>query len=114
MEPRGCMAIPAPAGGEITFYSATQVPHILKVMIAATTGIPESKIRVIAPAVGGGFGGKINVDPDAILSVTLANHLGVPVRWTETRTEAAGSTHQGRGQIQHMDCLLYTSPSPRD
>ncbi len=103
MEPRGCMAIPSPAGGDITFYSATQVPHILKVMIAATTGIPESKIRVIAPSVGGGFGGKLNVDPDAILSVTLANHLGVPVRWTETRTEAAGSSHQGRGQIQHME-----------
>ena len=103
MEPRGCLAIPSPAGGEVTFYSATQVPHILKVMIAATTGIPESKIRVIAPSVGGGFGGKLNVDPDAILSVTLANKLGVPVRWTETRTEAAGSSHQGRGQIQHME-----------
>ncbi len=102
MEPRGCMAIPSPAGGDITFYSATQVPHILKVMIAATTGIAESKIRVIAPAVGGGFGGKLNVDADAILSVTLANHLGVPVRWTESRTEAAGSSHQGRGQIQYI------------
>jgi carbon-monoxide dehydrogenase large subunit len=72
-------------------------------MIAATTGIAESKIRVIAPAVGGGFGGKINVDADAILSVTLANHLGRPVRWTETRSEAAGSSHQGRGQIQYIE-----------
>ena len=103
MEPRGCLAIPSPAGGEITFYSATQIPHIVKVFIAATTGIPESKVRVIAPAVGGGFGGKINFDPDIMLSVTLANHLGLPVRWTETRTEAAGSSHQGRGQIQHME-----------
>ena len=103
MEPRGCLAIPSPAGGEITFYSATQVPHILKVMIAATTGISESKIRVIAPSVGGGFGGKLNVDPDAILSVTLANHIGLPVRWTESRSEAAGSSHQGRGQIQHIE-----------
>ena len=103
MEPRGCLAIPSPMGGDITFYSATQVPHILKVMIAATTGIPESKIRVIAPSVGGGFGGKLNVDPDAILSVTLANKIGLPVRWTEARTEAAGSSHQGRGQIQHIE-----------
>ncbi len=102
MEPRGVLAIPSPAGGEVTLYSATQVPHILKVMIAATTGIPESKIRVIAPAVGGGFGGKLNVDADAILSVTLANHLGRPVRWTETRSEAAGASHQGRGQIQRI------------
>ncbi len=103
MEPRGCLAIPSPAGGEITFYSSTQVPHILKVMIAATTGIAESKIRVIAPSVGGGFGGKLNVDPDAILATTLANRLGLPVRWTEARTEAAGSSHQGRGQIQHVE-----------
>jgi carbon-monoxide dehydrogenase large subunit len=56
-----------------------------------------------APAVGGGFGGKINVDADAILSVTLANHLGRPVRWTETRSKAAGSSHQGRGQIQYIE-----------
>jgi len=103
MEPRGCMAIPSPAGGEITLYTATQIPHVMKVMIAATTGIAESKIRVIAPSVGGGFGGKINVDADAMLSATLAKHLGVPVRWTETRTEAAGSSHQGRGQIQTME-----------
>jgi len=103
MEPRGCLAIPSPAGGEITFYSATQIPHIVKVFIAATTGIPESKIRVIAPAVGGAFGGKINYDPDIQLSVTLANRLGRPVRWTEERTEAAGSTHHGRGQIQHVE-----------
>ena len=95
MEPRGVLAVPSPHGGEITFYSATQVPHILKVMIAATTGIPENKLRVIAPAVGGGFGAKLNVNPDELLAVTLANKLAKPVRWTETRSEAAFSTHQG-------------------
>lgn len=103
MEPRGCLAVPSPAGGEIVLYSSTQVPHIMKVMVAATTGISESKIRVIAPSVGGGFGGKVNIDADAILAVTLANRIGLPVRWTEQRTEAAGSSHQGRGQIQHIE-----------
>ena len=103
MEPRGVLAVPSPMGGEVTLYSATQVPHILKVMVAATTGIPEQKIRVVAPAVGGGFGAKLNINPDEILAVALANHLGRPVRWTETRTEAAGSTHQGRGQLQHIE-----------
>jgi carbon-monoxide dehydrogenase large subunit len=103
MEPRGVLAVPSPHGGDVTLYSATQVPHILKVMLAATTGIPESKIRVIAPAVGGGFGGKLNVNPDEILAVTLANKLGRPVRWTETRSEAAFSTHQGRGQNQRIE-----------
>ncbi len=103
MEPRGVLAIPSPAGGEITLYSATQVPHILKVMIAATTGLPESKLRIIAPAVGGGFGAKLNVNPDELLAVTLANKLGRAVRWTETRSEAAFSTHQGRGQLQKIE-----------
>ena len=85
MEPRGVLAIPSPAGGDITLYSATQVPHVLKVMIAATTGLPESKLRIIAPAVGGGFGAKLNVTPDEILAVTLANKLSRPVRWTGKR-----------------------------
>jgi carbon-monoxide dehydrogenase large subunit len=103
MEPRGVLAIPAPFGGDITFYTSTQVPHIMKVMLAATTGIAENKLRVIAPAVGGGFGAKLNVNPDEILAVTLANKIGLPVRWTETRSEAAFSTHQGRGQNQKIE-----------
>ncbi len=103
MEPRGVLAVPSPAGGEVTLYSATQVPHILKVMMAATTGISEAKIRVIAPAVGGGFGAKLNINPDESLALTLANKLGRPVRWTETRTEAAFSTHQGRAQQQKIE-----------
>lgn len=103
MEPRGVLAVPAPHGGDVTLYSATQVPHILKVMAAATTGIAESKIRVVAPSVGGGFGAKLNINPDEILALSLAHKLGKPVRWTETRSEAAGSTHQGRGQKQKVE-----------
>jgi carbon-monoxide dehydrogenase large subunit len=103
MEPRGVLAVPSPHGGDLTLYSATQVPHILKVMIAATTGLPEGKLRIIAPAVGGGFGAKLNINPDEILAATLASRLGRPVRWTESRSEAAFSTHQGRGQIQTIE-----------
>lgn len=103
MEPRGVLAIPSPHGGDITLYTSTQVPHILKVMIAATSGLPENKLRIIAPAVGGGFGAKLNVNPDELLAVTLANHIGLPVRWTEGRSEAAFSTHQGRGQNQKIE-----------
>jgi carbon-monoxide dehydrogenase large subunit len=103
MEPRGVLAVPSPMGGDVTLYSATQIPHILKVQLAATTGIAESKIRVIAPSVGGGFGAKLNVNPDEILATALANKLGRAVRWTETRSEAAFSTHQGRGQLQRIE-----------
>ena len=54
MEPRGVAVVPGVYGGDVTVYSATQIPHILKVMIAATCGVPEQKLRVVAPAVGGG------------------------------------------------------------
>jgi carbon-monoxide dehydrogenase large subunit len=103
MEPRGVLAVPQPHNGELTVYSATQVPHILKVMLAATIGLPEHKLRIIAPSVGGGFGAKLNVYAEEILATTLAHRLGRPVRWTETRSEAAGSTTQGRGQVQHIE-----------
>ncbi|HET6771996.1 MAG TPA: molybdopterin cofactor-binding domain-containing protein [Acidimicrobiales bacterium] len=103
MEPRGVAAVPGVYGGDLTVYSATQIPHILKIMIAATCGVPEHKVRVIAPAVGGGFGSKLNVYAEELIAVTLARRLGVPTRWTEGRTEAATSTIQGRGQVQHIE-----------
>jgi aerobic carbon-monoxide dehydrogenase large subunit len=103
MEPRGVVAVPAPHGGEMTLYSSTQIPHILKLMTAVVTGVPEHKIRVIAPAVGGGFGSKLNVYAEEMLAVGLAKKVGVPVRWTETRSEAAQATIQGRGQIQDIE-----------
>ena len=56
-----CVADWIPASGELTFYTSTQVPHFVRTFVAAVCGIPESKIRVIAPDVGGGFGSKINV-----------------------------------------------------
>ncbi len=103
MEPRGVAVVPQPQGGEITIWSATQIPHILKLMVAATTGTPEHKVRVIAPSVGGGFGCKLNVYAEELLAVILAKHHGVPVRWTEERSEAASSTIQGRGQVQDIE-----------
>ena len=57
MEPRSVVC--DPTGEQITLWTATQVPHIVRFALAATTGVPESKIRVIAPDVGGGFGGKL-------------------------------------------------------
>ena len=103
MEPRGVAAVPAPHNGDITLYSSTQIPHILKVMASITLGLPEQKVRVVAPSVGGGFGSKLDVYAEEILCMALANRHGAPVRWTESRTEAAGSTIQGRGQIQTIE-----------
>jgi carbon-monoxide dehydrogenase large subunit len=103
MEPRGVAVLPNPVNGDYTIWSATQIPHILKVMLGITLGISEAKLRVIAPAVGGGFGSKLNVYAEEVLAVALARRLGRPVRWVEERTENALATIQGRGQIQHIE-----------
>ncbi|HEX7134928.1 MAG TPA: molybdopterin cofactor-binding domain-containing protein [Iamia sp.] len=103
MEPRAVACVPAPFGGGVTLYSATQIPHILKVMTAVTTGISEADIRVVAPSVGGGFGSKLNVYAEELLAVGLANKLKIPVRWVEERGENAQATIHGRGQIQEID-----------
>jgi aerobic carbon-monoxide dehydrogenase large subunit len=100
MEPRSCVV--DPAGEQLTVYAATQVPHILRTMTTVTLGVPESKLRVIAPDVGGGFGGKIGVLPEEMLCVVLAQKLGKPVKWTETRSESLLAAHHGRDQIQDL------------
>ncbi len=108
MEPRAVLSMPQPFGGDVTLYSATQVPHILKVMTAITLGIPEHQVRVVAPAVGGGFGSKLNVYAEELLCVALSLKHGVPVRWNEERSENTMATIQGRGQIQHIELAADT------
>ncbi len=108
MEPRATACLPQAANGELTLYSSTQVPHILRLMIAATTGIPEQKVRVVAPDVGGGFGSKLQVYGEELVSVLVARRLGRPVKWTETRSESYLTMHHGRGQIQDIE-LAATS-----
>ncbi len=103
MEPRSVAVVPSPMGGDYTVYSATQIPHILKVMLGLTVGISESKIRVIAPAVGGGFGSKLDVYPEELLCLALARKHRLPVRWTEERSENSQATIQGRGQVQRIE-----------
>ena len=102
MEPRGVAVVPSPHAGDLTLYSSTQIPHILKIMLALTCGLAEHKVRVVAPAVGGGFGSKLNVYAEEVICCALASARGVPVRWTEGRSEAAVATIQGRGQIQDI------------
>jgi carbon-monoxide dehydrogenase large subunit len=103
LEPRATACLPSAASGDFTLYSSTQVPHILRLMLAATTGIPEQKIRVVAPDVGGGFGSKLQVYGEEVISVLVARRLGKPVKWTETRSESFLTMHHGRGQIQDIE-----------
>ncbi|HEX6686289.1 MAG TPA: xanthine dehydrogenase family protein molybdopterin-binding subunit [Candidatus Limnocylindrales bacterium] len=106
MEPRSVIVDPS-GGGEITVYSATQIPHVLRFLLAATTGTPEHKIRVIAPDVGGGFGGKLAVTPEEWIAFAAANLVGRPVKYTESRSETMVSAHHGRDLIQ--DLTLYAN-----
>jgi carbon-monoxide dehydrogenase large subunit len=100
MEPRSVVV--DPTGEQITMWSATQIPHILRFLLAAVLGISESKIRVIAPDVGGGFGGKLQTTPEEFITMVLARQLGKPVKYTETRSESLMSAHHGRDQWQRL------------
>jgi carbon-monoxide dehydrogenase large subunit len=100
MEPRAVVC--SVVGGEFTLWSSTQVPHILRLMLALITGIPEQNIRVIAPDVGGGFGSKLQVTAEEVLAVLIARKLGRPVKWTESRSEGNMTVHHGRDQWQRL------------
>lgn len=100
MEPRSVVV--DPTGSQITVWSATQIPHILKLMLAMTLGISETRLRVIAPDVGGGFGGKLQVTPEEVIALLVARRLGKPVKYTESRGESMVAAHHGRDQIQKL------------
>ncbi|HZC26926.1 MAG TPA: molybdopterin cofactor-binding domain-containing protein, partial [Actinopolymorphaceae bacterium] len=101
MEPRSVVV--DPTADVYTVWSATQIPHILRLMIAMVTGTPEHKVRVIAPDVGGGFGGKLQVTPEELIAFLVAKRIGKPVKYTESRSENLQATHHGRDQIQFID-----------
>jgi aerobic carbon-monoxide dehydrogenase large subunit len=103
IEPRSVLVQPVLATGEYTMWSATQVPHIARVTLSGTTGIPETKLRVIAPDVGGGFGSKLNVYAEEALCLVLARRLGLPIKWTEERSEAYVATIHGRDVLQEIE-----------
>ncbi len=100
MEPRSVVV--DPTGEQVTMWSTTQIPHILRFLLAAVLGIPESKVRVIAPDVGGGFGGKLQTTPEEFITMVLARRLGKPLKYTETRSESLMAGHHGRDQWQKL------------
>ncbi|NEB03550.1 molybdopterin cofactor-binding domain-containing protein [Streptomyces sp. SID13726] len=103
MEPRAVVVTPIAAADEYTLYSSTQIPHILRIMLAVVTGIPEHKLRVVAPDVGGGFGSKLQVYGEEAIALAVARRIGRPVKWTESRSEGYLATHHGRGMIQDIE-----------
>jgi aerobic carbon-monoxide dehydrogenase large subunit len=100
IEPR--CSIAEPRGEGMTLYSTTQIPHILRFILGLVLGIPEDKLRVVAPDVGGGFGAKLQVYGEEALVLALAKRLGRPVKWTETRSEHMTTSHHGRDQVNYV------------
>jgi carbon-monoxide dehydrogenase large subunit len=101
IEPRGVLA-DYRAGQGITLWSATQVPHFLRLFVALLLGLGEDRVRVIAPEVGGGFGSKLQVYGEEIFACWASRRLGRPVKWIETRSENMLAAHQGRDQISYV------------
>jgi aerobic carbon-monoxide dehydrogenase large subunit len=101
IEPRGLVAQVGPTG-DVTLWSATQIPHILRFTMQLVLGIPESKVRVIAPDVGGGFGSKLNAYAEEYIAVAVAKRLGRPVKWIEERAENFQATIHGRDVVHEL------------
>jgi aerobic carbon-monoxide dehydrogenase large subunit len=104
IETRGFIA--DPRGESVTMYSSTQIPHIARFVLSLTCGMPEDKLRVVAPDVGGGFGSKLAVTNEEVVGVLLARRLKRPVKWIETRSENMAVTHHGRDQIAHIEMAV--------
>ncbi len=103
MEPRAALAQWGGASGDLTLWNTTQNPHILRFLCSVVTGVPENKLRVIAPEVGGGFGSKIAAYPADFITCLCSMKLNRPVKWNETRSENYQATTHGRDHVQEVE-----------
>lgn len=99
IEPRGCAASWHAGESSLTLWTSTQIPHLVRTLLPGMIHIPENKLRVVAPEVGGGFGSKLNLYAEEAVVSYLAIHLDRPVKWIEGRRENASATTHGRDQI---------------
>lgn len=106
MECRAVAAQYTPADETITLWSSTQIPHLLRTQVAIMVGVPDNRVHVITPEVGGAFGSKLNVYREEGLLAFLAKKLGFPVKWAETRRENISATIQGRAQVNEVEVAI--------
>jgi len=104
IEPRACVASFAPATGDLTLWVTSQNPHVHRLLMAAfVLAIPETKMRVISPDVGGGFGSKIFVYNEEVAVSWAAKTLGRPVKWTAERRESFLNDAHGRDHVTEAE-----------
>jgi aerobic carbon-monoxide dehydrogenase large subunit len=103
METRGVVAEYRKANKTLTVWSSSQIPHLLRNILAATVGLPQHQVRVIVPEVGGGFGSKLNVYPEEMAAAFASMRLGHAVKWIEDRSENMVATIHGRDQVDYIE-----------
>jgi len=104
IETRGFLASYQPWDRMLTVWLTTQSPHRARLMLARMTGLPEARVRVIAPEVGGGFGAKGGMAyHEEALGCLMAMRLHRPIKWIESRSEAFTGTLHGRGQVGYIE-----------
>ncbi len=103
IETRGVVADFNKGSRKLTLWSSSQIPHILRNILAATVGLPQHQVHVIVPEVGGGFGSKLNVYPEELVTAYASMKLGRPVKWIEDRSEALAATIHGRDQVNYFE-----------
>src|ERR1051325_2537031 len=107
MEPRACVARYEDATGELTLWVTSQNPHVHRLLMCAfVLGIPEHKVRVIAPDVGGGFGSKIFLYNEEVVCSWASRLLKRPIRWTSSRREAYMTDAHGRDHVTDAELAL--------
>ena len=106
LETCGCIADINPATGQATIYMTSQAPHAIRTVFALVAGLPEEKIRIVSPDIGGGFGNKVPVYPGYVVATAASLLLGHPVKWIEERTENLISTGFARDYHMHGEMAL--------
>jgi aerobic carbon-monoxide dehydrogenase large subunit len=106
METRGVIADWIRSTGEVTLYTSTQVPHFVRTFVAVINETSESKVRVVAPDVGGGFGSKLNTYREEYATAAASKRVGAPVKWIEDRSENIVATTHGRDQYQSYEAAV--------
>jgi carbon-monoxide dehydrogenase large subunit len=107
MEPRACVARFDEATDELTLWVTSQNPHVHRLLMCAfVLGIPEHKVRVIAPDVGGGFGSKIFLYNEEVVCSWAARQVKRPIRWTSSRREAYMTDAHGRDHVTDAELAL--------